>query len=562
MRGVVPASRSRDLLFLLVVSAVAIFAGLGRGTFWEPDEPRFAEATRQMFLRDDFVTPYLNGVPRFEKPILFYWTQAATYSVFGANELAARLPSALAGLGIVLVLYLIGVEVASRRAALVAALAMATMYRFVTYARIGLTDVPVMFFITAAVYGFVCAVRRPSAAWAYFAWACVGLAMLTKGPVGVVPVAIWATYAVFSRDWSLITRVKPIGGAVLAVAIALPWYLLMIIEHGRAFSDLAFGYEIVSRVLSEETFERPHGFFYYFKVWPGDAAPWSALFIAGIGWMAWRWRSLQPVTRQPIIFALAWFLSVFLGFSLSSSKVTHYVLPAYPAAALLIGIFVDRLVETRDEAVWWRVPMALIGAVVIVATVVSALFLEVLDPGDTLVQLLVPGALAAGAVVIVVATWKRTLLPAVYGLGGMLAVLFALIGGLVVPRVVDPLKPLPRLARQAADVSAGDAAVGLFGRYGSASVMYYSRRHVIRLEGDDATVRFLSADPSRVCVMPMADFERLQPRLNGVTTLGEAEEFNVRFKWLLDRQRTRGRMWVLVGHPAIAHASHQQPAKS
>jgi hypothetical protein len=141
-------------------------------------------------------------------------------------------------------------------------------------------------------------------------------------------------------------------------------------------------------------------------------------------------------------------------------------------------------------------------------------------------------------------------------------VLFALIGGLVVPRVVDPLKPLPRLARQAADVSAGNASVGLFGRYGSASVMYYSRRHVIRLEGDEQTVRFLAADPTRVCVMPMADFERLQPRLTGVTSLAEAEEFNVRFRWLLDRQRTRGRMWVLVGHPSVANASHSQGTKS
>lgn len=562
MRGAVQTSRFIDLLALLLVGAIAIFAGLGRGTFWEPDEPRFAEATRQMFLRDDFVTPYLNGVPRFEKPILFYWTQAATYSVFGANELAARLPSALAGLGVILVLYLIGVEVASRRAALVSALVMATMYRFVTYARIGLTDVPVMFFITAAVYGFLLAVRRSSAAWAYFAWACVGLAMLTKGPVGIVPVAIWATYATFSRDWSLVTRVKPIVGTILAVVIALPWYVLMVLQHGRAFTDLAFGYEILARVLSEESFERPHGFFYYFKVWPGDAAPWSALFVAGIGWMAWRWRRLQPATRQAVVFATAWFISVFLGFSLSSSKVTHYVLPAYPAAALLIGIFVDRLADTREDAVWWRVPMALIGAVVIVAAVVSALFLEVLDPGDTLVQWLVPGALAAGAVVIAAATWKRRLVPAVYGLSVMLAALFALLGGLVVPRVVDPLKPLPLLARQAADLSAGDASIGLYGQYGSASVMYYSRRHVIRLEGDDATVRFLSADPARVCVMPMADFERLQPRLTGVTTLAEAEEFNVRFKWLLDRQRTRGRMWVLVGHPAVASTSHSQGTKS
>jgi 4-amino-4-deoxy-L-arabinose transferase-like glycosyltransferase len=128
----VPPSRSKDLVALLIVATLAILAGLGNGTFWEPDEPRFAEATRQMFARGDFLTPYLNDVPRFEKPILFYWTQAAAFTAFGDNEFSARLPSALAGLGIVFVLYLIGAQIASRRAALVAALVMATMFRFVT----------------------------------------------------------------------------------------------------------------------------------------------------------------------------------------------------------------------------------------------------------------------------------------------------------------------------------------------------------------------------------------------------------------------------------------------
>src|SRR5512138_2375271 len=104
----VPAAiaRTKDLVAILIVASLAILAGLGNGTFWEPDEPRFAEATRQMFQRGDFATPYLNGVPRFEKPILFYWTQAVSFAAFGDNEFAARLPSALAGIGIVLVVYL------------------------------------------------------------------------------------------------------------------------------------------------------------------------------------------------------------------------------------------------------------------------------------------------------------------------------------------------------------------------------------------------------------------------------------------------------------------------
>jgi 4-amino-4-deoxy-L-arabinose transferase-like glycosyltransferase len=529
-----------------------------------------------MFARGDFVTPYLNGAPRFEKPILFYWAQAAAFTAFGDNELAARLPSALAGVGIVVVLYLLGAEIASRRAAFIAALVMSTMFRFVTFARIGLTDVPVIFFIVAALYGFVRAVQPasggdrwwgpasagPSAAWALVAWACIGLGVLTKGPVGLLPVAIWATYAVFSRDWSVFARVRPIMGTMLALAIALPWYVVMAIEHGRAFTDFALGHEIVERMLSEESFEPTRGFFYYFKVWPGDAAPWSALFVAAVGWFAWRWRSLTPAARPPIIFAAAWFICVFLLFSLSRSKVTHYVLPAYPAAALLIGMFVDRLADRRDEALWWRVPMAIIAAVIIVAAAVIALFVQVLAPGEMVVRWLVPGVLATGAAAIAGATWKRTLVPAVYALSGMLAALFALIGVFVVPRVIEPFKPMPLLAREAAQLSPADASIGLLGRYGISSVIYYSRRHVVPLDGDDATITFLSTHPGAVCLMPMSDFERLLPRLNGVDKIAVAEEFNVRLQLLLDRQRTRGRIWVLVGHPAVASTPRRGSSKS
>ena len=501
-----------------------------------------------MFARGDFVTPYLNGAPRFEKPILFYWMQAAAFSAFGDNEFSARLPSALAGVGIVLILYLIASQIASRRAALVAALGMASMFRFVTFARIGLTDVPVMFFVVAALYGFIRAVHRASAAWALVAWVCIGLGVLTKGPVGVLPVAIWAMYAACSGNWSLFARTRPLVGAALALAIVLPWYVVMAVQHGRAFTDFALGHEIVERMLSEESFGAPaRGFFYYFKIWPGDAAPWSVLFVASIGWFAWRWSSVDRTVRQAVIFAVAWFICVFLLFSLSRSKVPHYVLPAYPAAALLIGVFVDRLADTHHDALWWGVPMAIIALASIAAAAATGLFLDVLAPGDTTVKWLVPAILAAGAAAIAVAVSKRALVPAVYALTCMLAAVFALIAVFVVPRVIEPFKPMPLLAREATTSSTAGTSIGLLGRYGLSSVIYYSRRHVVALDGDDDTVMFLSAHPGAVCVMPMTDFERLAPRLKGFDKIAVAEEFNVRIERLLERQRTPGRLWVLIG---------------
>ena len=536
-----------------------------------------------MFVRGDFVTPYLNGAPRFEKPILFYWMQSVAFTAFGDNEFAARLPSAVAGVGVVLVLYLLGAQIATRRAALVAALVISTMFRFVTFARIGLTDVPVLFFVVAALYGFIRAVhpasgdnrrsgaasagpsdsRRAAVVWVFFAWTCIGLGVLTKGPVGLLPVAIWATYAAVSRNGSVFTRTRPLLGMTLALAIVLPWYVVMAIQHGRGFTDFALGHEIVERMLSEASFGAPaRGFFYYFKIWPGDAAPWSALFVASVGWFAGRWSSLDRTARRTVIFAAAWFISVFLAFSVSRSKVPHYVLPAYPAAALLIGVFVDRLADTRDDLLWWGVPMAVVAAASIVAAAATGLFLDVLTPGGTMVKWLVPGVFGIGAAVIGAAIWKRMLLGAVYALTCMLAAVFALIGVFVVPNVIEPFKPMPLLGRQAAQLSELDSPIGLLGRYGLSSLIYYSRRHVVALDGDDQTVKFLSTHPDAVCVMPMSDFQRLAPRLRGLDRIAVAEEFNVRIQRLLERQRTPGRLWVLVGHPAVARTPRRGPSKS
>ena len=183
------------MIALAIIAAVTMGLGIGQASFWEPDEPRFAEATRQMFLRHDFLTPYFNGVPRFEKPILFYWMQALAYLPLGATEFAARLPVVLSAIGCVFVLYLLGARVASRRAGWLGGMVLATMFRFVVFSREGLTDIPVLFFMMLALYAFQRASERPAARLPALAgWTCVGLGTLIKGPVGVLPPAVWMSY--------------------------------------------------------------------------------------------------------------------------------------------------------------------------------------------------------------------------------------------------------------------------------------------------------------------------------------------------------------------------------
>ena len=539
---------TRHILALLLVAATSMLAGLGDATLWEQDEPRFAEATRQMFARGDFITPYLNAVPRFEKPILMYWLQAAAYVVFGATEFAARLPSALAGIAAVIFLYLITARTASASAALVAGLALATTFRVVTFARQGLTDIPVLFFIVAALYGFLRAAEQPeSRAHAVLAWVCVALGVLMKGPVGVLALIIWGSYAAVRRDWTLIRSVRPISGVFIAAAVALPWYVAMFVMHGNAWLDFALGHEVVARVLSEESFAPERGLFYYWKVFPGDAAPWSLLFIAGCAWCARRWRQLDEAPRRAIVFALTWFVTVFVVFTLSQSKVPHYILPAYPAAALVIGVFLDGVGAQGADALYWRVPILLVAGVTLIAAAATGLLLQTLLPAESfIVQWLLPAVLVAGAAIIVYAVWRRALRHAVYALAATLALAFAVIALLIVPRGIEQFKPMPQLGRQVARLAPADATIGLVGRYGWSSLIYYGGHTVKWLEDDDAAIAFLTARLPAFGVMPLSDYERLRARVPLPPPVAVAEEFTVRIERLLDGQRSAGRMWVLV----------------
>jgi 4-amino-4-deoxy-L-arabinose transferase-like glycosyltransferase len=207
----------------VLVCAFSLFAGLGRAALWEPDEARYAEGTRQMLERGDFLTPWFNGEPRLEKPVLFYWLQMPFFAVLGPGEAAARAPVALLGAASVLMTYLIGARLFGPQVAWMAALVFATSFRPITFARLGHTDMPALFFELVALHAFLRGAQDASARRAWIvAWAAVGLATLTKGPVAAIPVVVWGAYLAVTRDWTGVRRMRLLPGALVAAAIAPP----------------------------------------------------------------------------------------------------------------------------------------------------------------------------------------------------------------------------------------------------------------------------------------------------------------------------------------------------
>jgi len=498
--GAIPTTR---LLVVAGVCALTLFAGLGRAALWEPDEARYAEATRQMLARGDLLTPWYNDEPRFEKPILFYWMQLPFVAALGSTELAARLPGALAAVGCVVLTWLIGVRLFGATAAWLAALVLATSFRFVMFAHQGLTDTPALLFELTALYAFLRADARPSGGFDWVvAWVAVGLAGMTKGPVAIIPVAIWVAFYALRREWSGLRRMRFLPGSIIALVIMAPWPIYMTARHGRRFLDVAVVSEVVARVRGQVGGSR--GLFYYADVWPADLLPWTPLFLAALVWLALANRTLEPDARRGVSLALVWFAGVIALFTLSKAKVPHYLLPSHPAAALLTGLFIARVAAHEASRRLWRAAMSVVLLLLPAAAVSAwALLRRAPDAAMTLPAVILPVLLALGAIAIAVSARRLGPVAASVALAVTSATTAAYAALVVVPGL-GGLQTVPQLA---ARITATAPTASRMGQYGvvSAGLVHYTRHRVTLLNSAEAAAAFLQAPGDAVLVLPRPD---------------------------------------------------------
>jgi 4-amino-4-deoxy-L-arabinose transferase-like glycosyltransferase len=227
----------RWLPWLFWVAAVGVlFFHLGAAALFEPDEGRNSEKAREILVLNDWVTPHENFHPVLDKPIFFYWLIALSYKLFGVSEWAARLPSALAALGCLILVYRF---VAARWGwweALWSALILLTSAEFFSLARIVIFDMPLTFFLTLAICAFYEGVHtdevRHRRFWCLAMYLALGVATLIKGLIGVVvPGIIFFFYLLLIRRWSVLRRIYLVPGAFLFFAVVLPWYLQADARH-------------------------------------------------------------------------------------------------------------------------------------------------------------------------------------------------------------------------------------------------------------------------------------------------------------------------------------------
>ena len=337
------SSHRKNLLFLLALISILYLVALGSHGLLDPDEGRYSEIPREMLESGDFITPRLNYVAYFEKPVLHYWLTALSFKVLGQNEFAARFFPAVLAMAGVMVTYWLADRMNGPRAAFLSGWVLATSLVYFAVGQINITDMPLSFFMTLSMAGFWMGYRRDRRYFTLF-YLGMALALLTKGLVGVVlPAGVAFWWIVLTRKWEVIREALYLPGLALFFLVAAPWYVLVCLKN----PDFFHFFFIQEHFLRYTT--RMHGRFepwwWFIPIIIVGSIPWAGFLPGAIS--ASLPSSASSPTRQDRgrIFLLLWFGVIFLFFSLSSSKLIPYIVPVMPPLAIMTGSFLDHQMD-------------------------------------------------------------------------------------------------------------------------------------------------------------------------------------------------------------------------
>ena len=379
-------TRARAVAVLVVAALLAFLPGFFQIPPTDRDEARFAQATKQMVELGDYIDIRFQNEVRYKKPVGIYWLQAGvvrTANAFGVRDALTtiwlyRIPSLIGAIGAVLLTYWSALAFVSRRAALVAGLMMASSIMLGFEARTAKTDAMLLLTVVAAMGAMARAYlgdRAPPrlglAGWTLPAifWTALGVGILLKGPLIVMFVALPAAalYA-FDRSARWLLALRPVPGLIWLVALVLPWFLAIVSRSGGDFFAQSVGQDMLGKLTSgQEAHGAPPGYYLvllWITFWP--AATLVAMAAPSV-WAARREKGAR--------FLLAWIVPSWIVFELVITKLPHYVLPLYPAIAILIAGVVDPHMLARQRWLvrgtsWWFVFPVLFGLAAILCLIV------------------------------------------------------------------------------------------------------------------------------------------------------------------------------------------------
>lgn len=490
-------------LGISALSVLLFFFQLGGPGLFDVDEAVYAESAREMVTTGDWITPQYNYANRYDKPVLFYWLISSAYRLFGVSEFAARFWSAVFGCGIVVMSYYFLCRVGGRRWGVMSAIILATSLEVILLSHAAITDMTLTLFMTASLFCFFLghtAGEGSAKRWWYWGlYLNMALAVLTKGPVGIVIPGLVIILLLFytGRIRKGLREMNLFSGGAIFLLVALPWYLIEIGVNGWEYIDAFFIKHNFTRYTGVVS---GHGapIYYFIPVILLAFFPWSAFLPYGLIRSFRIGKSKDHYTHKAlaILFASFWFLTVLVFFSISKTKLPGYILPLSPAIAILVGWIWDEMLM-RGKGGFDRFSIslfAILGLLISASLFLTPAFLEkskslskfIDGPLEGLSALyIIAGAIMIGTLLSLLTLWKRRKVLAF----GIMACMMVFVAYILLARIVpvadqnlqSALKDFAKTASAGLEGAEGDLIV-----YGlnKPSIVFYARRPVVVLSSN------------------------------------------------------------------------------
>lgn len=333
---------------LSILAICAFFCNLGLNNIWTPNESFYAEAAREMWESGNFIEVFYNYEPRFNKPIMIYWEVLLSTAIFGLNEFAIRLPSALAGLGTIFLVYRIGQFLEGRQLGIIAAIVMTFAFQFAINARYAAPAISLTFFFTLTVYWFLKGYHREQFKYIFLSYLALGVTILTKGyPYLVIIGAIIVFYILLDQRFRWKDFFKKLGflrlyiGLPVSIIIGMTWIIYMYATYGQEFWDI-FMMETFERAFTRESEGLKPFFYLEANIW--GFLPYSLSFYFGLIYLLVK-RFRGFFDNKALVIGSAWFLVMLVIFTASKGKIPTYFIQGYPGMSLFTAYFLVRVVD-------------------------------------------------------------------------------------------------------------------------------------------------------------------------------------------------------------------------
>ncbi len=469
----------------------------------------FGECAKEMVRSGNWMVPTFQGQGFFDKPILSYWAVCASYIAFGISHLAARIPSCIAATATVLVTALAARKIFDAKTGLVAAMTLSTSVMFMSFAAMCMSDMLLILFNTAALlllyFGCEAASNRQRT-WLWLSGAAaVGLAFLTKGPIGIVfPAITFFTYLAVTRRLSMVRPIHYIGALMIVMCIGSPWFLAMYSSHPDSLSYF-FLRENFQRFAGATYDSHQPPWFIVHSLITGFA-PWSPLLIVAAADMV---RQLKERTAtRPLIYLWLSVITIIGFFSLSRGKIDYYALPAYPMCAILTAHWLTQWTAQGKK----------------LSAIMAAAISTILIAGAFVVASLLPPLFGSVS--------SCLILPATLLVSGLIALFFALTGlpirsvaasfvGIATTCMVTAMCAFPLLDKnqpmytyiKRIEASSKDTVVGIFGMdHWRDEVIFRTERKTYSLTTYDELFAFFKRKEPVLVVVPAWYFDAMLPQ--------------------------------------------------